>query len=68
MAVAYDHVGGWNVLEAGTLIAALSIIATLIGVAITQWNNMKTKRMELDHNRDLKILELNEQRESTPAT
>ncbi len=55
-------------LEAGTIIAALSVIATLIGVAITQWNSRKTKQMELDANRKLKLIELREQTATTIRT
>lgn len=40
-------------------------ITTLLGVWITQRNNRKTKRMELEANHDLKMIELGEQKEST---
>ncbi len=40
-------------------------ITTLFGVWITQRNNRETKRTELEANRDLKMLELEEQSEST---
>jgi hypothetical protein len=55
-------------LEAGTLIAALSIVATLIGVVFTQWNSRKTKQIELDANRRLKLIELREQTANTIRT
>jgi hypothetical protein len=48
--------------ELSTIIAVLSTlavpVATLIGVALTQRNNRKTKQLELGHNRELKEKEL----------
>jgi hypothetical protein len=43
-------------------------IATLVGVWITQRNSRKTKQMELEANRKLKLIELREQTASTIRT
>jgi hypothetical protein len=58
----FDYRSEVKMTEIGTLITVLATpIAALIGVAIAQWNNRKTKRMELEDNRKLKLIELREQ-------
>lgn len=48
------------------IIPALIIpLATLLGVWITQRNNRKTKLIELEHSRDLKMIEIEDQMQQT---
>jgi len=56
---------GTKLPDANTLIAVLSVLAlpitTLVVLAVTQWNNRKTKEIELNHQSELKDIELKAQ-------
>lgn len=46
---------------AAPMVAFIGSVATLIGVWLTQRSNRQTKVIELEHNRELKLVELREQ-------
>ena len=46
---------------AAPLVALIGSVATLVGVWLTQRSNRQTKVIELEHNRELKLVELREQ-------